>query len=138
VSSKFEVQTALFSALTSSSTLMSAINNNIYDHMPDNSGYPYVALAACSTLPANRHGRKGWRHLFTFEVATQPGTLGSYTREAIAGEIDKVLNLKTFNLTTTAYNLVKGQLVSDNDYEDNDIWGKNITYDFTVHDSTDL
>jgi hypothetical protein len=138
MSAKLEVQNAVFSALTSYSTFTVATQGRLFDHVTDNSDYPYTCLAATNTLPANRHGRKGWNHLFTFTINTQPGVLGSYTREKIFGAMDDVLNLKTFPLSTTAYNLVKVVLVSKNDFEDNDIWGSNVTYSFIVHDSREV
>ena len=136
-SSKFLVQSAVMLALTSSTAFMASISNRLSDSPPDNQTYPYACIEYCTTLPANRHQRKGWKDLLTFGIVTQPGRLGTYQLENIFANMDQVINLKKYALTGS-YTMVKAQLVSKNDYKKNDIVGSNVTYDLTVHDSTDI
>jgi len=136
-STKFLVQAAVMSALTSSTAFMASVGSRVYDTPPDNLVYPYACIESCTTIPANRHQRKGWKHLFTFGVYTQPGLAGSYPMESIYKEMDAVINLKKYALTSS-YTMITAQLISKNDFKQNDIVGSNITYDLTVFDSTNV
>lgn len=136
-SAKFLIQSAIMSALTSSTAFMALVGSRVYDSPPDNLIYPYACIENCTTLPANRHQRKGWKHLFTFGVYTQPGLSGGYPTEVIYKEMDEVINLKKYALTGS-YTMITAQLVSKNDFKKNDIVGSNITYNLTVFDSSNV
>jgi len=135
-SAKFEAQTAIFSALTSSSAFMT-VAGSLYDTPPDNKTYPYVCLETSNETPFNRHNRKGWNVYMTFGIYTKPGLLGSYPTEQIKAAMDIALNLKRFSLTGTLI-MVICKFFSCNDFKNQDIQGANVTYHVIVHDNANI
>jgi hypothetical protein len=125
---EFEAQTALFSALTSSSTFMTAVSNKLFDTPPDDKPYPYVCLSNTNDEPFNRHGKKGLNVYFTFEIYTQVDGLGSYTAKNIKGIMDDVLNMQVFNLETSSFKMDICKFVSKDTFKNKDITGMSVIY----------
>lgn len=61
------VQTALYSTLTTDSTLM-ALVSGVYDSVPEPAVYPFVVIGEAIEMPANEHGSFGSRVSCTIHV----------------------------------------------------------------------
>jgi len=133
---EFEAQTALFSALTSSATFMTAVSNKIFDTPPDNKAYPYVCLESTNNDPFNRHGKKGLNVYFTFEIYTNVGELGSYTAKNIKGIMDDVLNMKKFNLETASFKMDICKFANSDTFKNKDINGMSVIYMTILRNTT--
>lgn len=125
---EFEVQTAIFTALTSSSSFMTAVSNKLFDTPPDNKSYTYVCLESTNSVPFNRHGKKGLIVYFTFEIYTQVNGLGSYIVKNIKGIMDDILNMKKFSLQTSSFRMDICKFVSSDTFKNKDINGMSVIY----------
>lgn len=133
---EFEVQTAIFSAMTSSSTLTNSVSNRIYGEMPANKEYPYIVLNDMVTLPHNRHGRLGYQINICFFIYTKPGLLGDYEATNISSYMNSILNMKKLALESSALTMVVCKLDRDSIFRKDDIIGIEKRLDVIVHDST--
>lgn len=125
---EFEAQTALFSALTSSSDFMTAVSNKVFDTPPDNKPCPFVCLESTNSEPFNRHGKKGLNVYFTFEIYTQVDGLGSYTAKNIKGIMDDVLNMQIFDLETSNFKMDICKFMDSDTIKNKDINGMSVIY----------
>lgn len=134
MSVEFEIQTAIFTALTSSSSMTNAVNNAIYGEPPANKIYPYVCLNDIITLPHNRHGKLGYQSNISFFIYTQNGMLGDYEALNISGIMNSILNLKRLSLESSNLKMVVCKLDRDQIFRKDDIVGIEKRYDIIVHD----
>lgn len=130
----FEVQTALFNALTSSAAL-TAVCNKIIDKPGDNENYPYICLEETNDIPANRHGYLGFDIFFSFGIYTQPGQLGMYPSKQIRGIMDSIINMKKFDLETDSNKMRVCKFFSGDEFQNNDVYGQIVTYEVIAHET---
>lgn len=130
----FEVQTALVSALTSSSSFTNSINSRLYDNPSDNLDYPYVVIGDCIEIPFGSHQRVGRELNMNFTVYTRPYELGSYQAKNIRGIMDSVLNMKRFQMeSTNTYEMVICKLDSYDQAKNKDIISIDCRYNIIVN-----
>lgn len=127
----FEAQTAIFKALTSSSSFTST-GAALYDTPPDNSAYPYVCVDNTNVRKMNRHSKKGWGIYLTLGIYTNPGLLGSYQMENIYSAIDDVVNLNRFDLESSDLYMTKITEVGNSSIRNSEIYTKALTYDIII------
>lgn len=133
---QFEAQTALFSALTSSTDFMTAVSNKLFDSPPDNKQYPYVCLSSSNDDPFNRHGKKGLYAFFTFEIYTKVDGLGSYSAKNIKRIMDDVLNMQKFDLETSTFKMDICRFISSDTFKNKDIDGMSVIYQTILRDTS--
>jgi hypothetical protein len=88
-----EAQKAVFSVLSADATLVNLLGaNKVFDHVPDNTPYPYVVLQVLPWTDRGNHTYEGWACEFQLTVwyrATGRGNLGVQT---IQKRIDELLH----------------------------------------------
>ena len=105
MSASWEAQVALYNALIADSTLMNLISSRIYDEPPTDLDYPYVVLGGMTEVAENRHNALGYSVTATFTIYTKPFGLGSYQAKNILTNMNRILNMKSFSLTS--YTMLK-------------------------------
>lgn len=95
-----ELQKSLFSILSNDSALTTLLGaNKIYDHVPDNSPYPYVKL---NVKPMNDRANEDWDGVqieATVKVWYQATGLGDLKVQQIQKRIDELLNSGSISIT---------------------------------------
>jgi len=108
----WEVQKAIYTALTANTNLMTLVSNRIYDEPPTNETYPYLVIGDAQEIDQNRLAYKGYEIQSTIVIYTKPAGLGFYTAKKIGEEVSNSLNCKKLHLT--GYTMVICKL--DNSY----------------------
>lgn len=98
--SLWEVQKAIVSTLTGSTTVTSLIGSAIYDEPPTNVQYPYVVVMDGEELPNDNHNRLGFEATCTLFIYTKSSGLGWYQAVKILDAFNEVLNRKRLELDT--------------------------------------
>jgi hypothetical protein len=122
VSASWEVQVALYNALNGDSTFMNLISSRIYDEPPTDLEYPYVVIGNMTETPDNRHSALGYSITATFTIYTKPYGLGSYQCKNILSNMNRILNMKSFTLTS--YTMLKCYMENAMHNRETDINGK--------------
>jgi hypothetical protein len=94
MSAMFTVQKAVFNAMSSSSSLMSSINNKLYDYAPTNTEYPYITIGMMTETPNNRLNKYGYIVDLELSIYTKTGLAGTKQAKEILEKVNDVLNLK--------------------------------------------
>lgn len=100
MSATWEVQKALYDALSGNSTFMNLIGSKLYDEPPTDTDYPYVCISNATEISDNRLDKLGFEDTLTFSIYTKPSGLGFYTAKKILESMNSVLNVKRFSLTS--------------------------------------
>lgn len=129
-----DTQNAIFSALTSSASFMTAVSNNIFDTPQDNQAYPYVCLENMQDTPSNYHDHVGKNIYMTFAIYTQQAD--TYQAKSIRDIMDSVLNMKNFDLASSNLHMSICKNFSCDDFKSKDILGFNPVYHIIVHNKT--
>jgi hypothetical protein len=99
MSMEFECQKSVYTAMMANTTLTNLVSSRIYDEPPENLIYPYILIGGGGSIPHLRHEYDGIEDNFLITIFTQPGTLGFYPANEIAGEIKSSLHLKKLNIS---------------------------------------
>lgn len=118
MSALWEVQKAIYTALSSDSTFMNKIGSRLYDEPPTNETFPYVTIGRMSETRNNKLLSKGFEIYSRIDIYTKSGRLGFKPAKEIQVEIDRILNLKRFNLDS--FNMVQCYLESSDTERDED------------------
>lgn len=114
----WEVQKAIYTALSTDSTFMTKIGSRLYDEPPTNETFPYVTIGNMFETRNNKLLSKGFEIRARIDIYTKSGRLGYKPAKEIQVDIDRVLNLKRFNLDS--YNMVQCFLESSDTERDED------------------
>jgi hypothetical protein len=118
MSAMWECQTALYNALFTDSTFMTKIGSRLYDEPPTNQAFPYVTLGNMIETRNNKLLSKGFEVSARIDIYTKSGRLGYKPAKEIQVEVDRILNLKRFNLS--GYNMVQCYLEATSTERDED------------------
>jgi len=117
MSAQWEVQKALYTALSTDSVFMTKVGNRLYDEPPTNETYPYVTIGQMIESKYNRLDNKGYEINATIVIYTKAGRLGYKPAKEIMVEMNRVLNQKRF--TMTGFNMIQCYFDSaDNDRDE--------------------
>jgi hypothetical protein len=105
MSAQWEVQKALYLALSSDNTFMTKIGSRLYDEPPTNETYPYVKIGYMTESKYNRLDNKGFEISATINIYTKSGRLGFKPAKEILVEMNRILNQKRFSLT--GFNMIQ-------------------------------
>lgn len=105
MSAQWEVQKALYTALSSDSAFMNKIGSRFYDEPPTNETFPYVTIGYMIENKYNRMNNEGYEISARFDIYTKSGRLGYKPAKEILVEMNRILNLKRFNLT--GFNMIQ-------------------------------
>jgi hypothetical protein len=105
MSAQWEVQKALYTALSGDSAFMTKIGSRLYDEPPTNETFPYVTLGYMIENKYNRFNNEGYEVSARLDIYTKSGRLGYKPAKEILVEMNRILNLKRFNLT--GYNMIQ-------------------------------
>lgn len=118
MSAMWEVQKALYLALSTDSTFMTKIGSRLYDEPPTNETFPYVTLGNMFENRYNKLDSKGFDISARIDIYTKSGKLGYKPAKEIMVDVDRILNLKRFNLT--GYNMIQCFLETSSTERDED------------------
>lgn len=118
MSAQWEVQKALYTALSTDSAFMNKIGSRLYDEAPTNSTFPYVSLGYMIENKYNRLLSKGFQISATIDIYTKSGRLGYKPAKEILVEMNRVLNQKRFPVT--GYNMIQCYFEASNTERDED------------------
>lgn len=113
MSAQWEVQKALYTALSTDSAFMTKIGSRLFDEPQTNETYPYVQIGYMNEQRWNRLTNKGFEITATINIYTKAGRLGFKPAKEILVEMNRVLNQKVFAMT--GYKMVQCYF----DYSDN-------------------
>ena len=105
MSAQWEVQKAIYTALSTDSAFMTKIGSRLYDEAPTNESFPYVTLGNMTEIKYNRLTNKGFEVSARIDIYTKSGRLGYKPAKEILVEINRVLNQKRFNMT--GFNMIQ-------------------------------
>lgn len=105
MSAQWEVQKALYTALSGDSAFMTKIGSRLYDEPPTNETFPYVTIGYMIENKYNRFNNEGYEVSARLDIYTKSGRLGYKPAKEILVEMNRILNLKRFNLT--GYNMIQ-------------------------------
>lgn len=118
MSAQWEVQKALYTALSTDSAFMTKIGSRLYDEAPTNETYPYVQLGYMIENRYNRLLSKGYDITATIDIYTKSGRLGYKPAKEILIELNRVLNQKRF--TVSGFNMIQCYFDVSDTERDND------------------
>lgn len=105
MSAQWEVQKAIYTALSSDSAFMTKIGSRFYDEAPTNESFPYVTLGNMNEIKYNRLTNKGFEISARIDIYTKSGRLGYKPAKEILVEMNRILNQKRFNMT--GFNMIQ-------------------------------
>lgn len=94
------IQQALYAALTADTMLMSLITG-VYDYVPEDVVFPYVAIGEATEIPDNRHGGFGRQTTVTLHVWTRHR--GHSKGLAIGSRVTALLDHQPLAITGAAW-----------------------------------
>ena len=118
MSAMWECQKAIYTALSSDSSFMTKIGSRLYDEPPTNETFPYVTIGQMLETRYNKLDSKGFEVYARIDIYTKSGKMGYKPSKEIQVDVDRLLNLKRFNLT--GYNMVQCFLDSTDTERDED------------------
>lgn len=127
----WSVQKSLYTALSSNSTFMAKINNNLYDEPPTNEEYPYVTIGNMTESNQNRLNKNGFFVTLEMTIYTKNGRGGFKLAKEILELANNVLNLKTFSMDN--YTMVQCYYRYSNTERDADKHIISASYDVICH-----
>jgi hypothetical protein len=105
VSAQWEVQKAIYTALSTDNTFMTKIGSRLYDEPPTNESFPYVTIGQMVENKYNRFNSKGFEVIARIDIYTKSGRLGFKPAKEILIEMNRILNQKI--LTLTGYTMIQ-------------------------------
>ena len=95
----WEVQKAIYTALSGDSTFMALVFNRLYDEPDTNEEYPYVIIGNCVENKRNILNGIGYEVYMDIRIYTKPFGLGYYEAKTILNRMNTILNFKKFSMT---------------------------------------
>lgn len=105
MSAQWEVQKAIYTALSTDTAFMTKVGSRLYDEPPTNETFPYCVIGNMIEIRYNRINNIGFQISARIDVYSKSGRLGYKPAKEILVEIDRVLNHKIFSLT--GYNMIQ-------------------------------
>ena len=118
MSAQWEVQKAIYTALSTDTAFMTKIGSRLYDEAPTNEAFPYVTLGNMTEIKYNRLVNKGYEISARIDIYTKTGRLGYKPAKEILVEMNRVLNQKRFSMT--GYNMIQIYFESSDTERDGD------------------
>jgi hypothetical protein len=131
MSAMWAVQKSLYTALSSSSTFMTKIGNNLWDEPPTNEQYPYVTIGSMTEANLNRLNKSGFFVTLEMRIFTKNGRGGFKLAKEILEIANDTINLKRFTLDNFTMVQVYYRYSSTERDEDKHIINAN--YDILCH-----
>jgi len=100
MTSTWETQKSLYTALSGDTAFMTKIGSRLYDEPPTDESYPYVVLGNMIESRWNKISSIGYQVTAVISIYTKSGRLGYKTSKEILQEMNRVLNRKKFNMAT--------------------------------------
>lgn len=110
MSAQWEVQKAIYTALSTDTAFMTKIGSRLYDEPPTNESFPYVTIGSMIENRSNKLKEKGFEIFARIDIYTKSGRLGYKPAKEILVEMNRVLNQKRLSLT--GFNMI--QIFFDN------------------------
>lgn len=134
MSASWEVQKVLVAQLKADSTFMNLISNRIYDEPNTNEQYPYVIVGDTIETSDNDLSHNGYDTSMNFMIKTKPAGLGFYQAKQILEEMNRILNMKIFDMTGFTMIICRfDNMITD---RDNDIRTLSVRYQVLTDTST--
>lgn len=102
---QFELQTAIYSALSGDSNLTSTLGASVFDEVPDQSSYPFVALGEETVVEYDTKDLDGASHTINIHVWSQ--YKGAKETKQIMDRIHTLLH--DSSLSVSGFNLIRMQ-----------------------------
>lgn len=102
---QFELQTAIYSALSGDSNLTSTLGASVFDEVPDQSSYPFVALGEETVVEYDTKDLDGASHTINIHVWSQ--YKGAKQTKQIMDRIHTLLH--DSSLSVSGFNLIRMQ-----------------------------
>ena len=102
---QFELQTAIYSALSGDSNLTSTLGASVFDEVPDQSSYPFVALGEETVVEYDTKDLDGASHTIIIHVLSQ--YKGAKETKQIMDRIHTLLH--DSSLSVSGFNLIRMQ-----------------------------
>ena len=102
---QFELQTAIYSALSVDSNLTSTLGASVFDEVPDQSSYPFVALGEETVVEYDTKDLDGASHTINIHVWSQ--YKGAKETKQIMDRIHTLLH--DSSLSVSGFNLIRMQ-----------------------------
>lgn len=100
------LQAGIYTRLTGYSALTTALGGaRIYDHVPQNSAFPYVMIGDDTAIEADTKSHEGWEVTLTLH-AWDYAAAGGKSVKAILGHLYDALHRKEANVTVIGFQLV--------------------------------
>lgn len=95
-----EVQKAVFATLNSDATLTSLLGSNkVFDHVPDNTSYPYVSIFIFPFEDRGSYNTEGLTLVFQVSTWVRGNTRGNLSVQTIQKRIDELLHKANLSIT---------------------------------------
>lgn len=127
----WSVQKGLYTALSSNSTFMAKIGNNLYDEPPTNEQYPYVTIGSMTESNLNRLNKSGFTVTLELRIFTKNGRGGFKLAKEILEITNNVINLQKFTIDN--FTMVQVYYRYSNTERDGDKHILNANYDIICH-----
>ena len=102
---QFELQTAIYSALSGDSNLTSTLGASVFDEVPDQSSYPFVALVEETVVEYDTKDLDGASHTINIHVWSK--YKGAKQTKQIMDRIHTLLH--DSSLSVSGFNLIRMQ-----------------------------
>jgi|TARA_R100000084_G_C4652569_1_gene150756 hypothetical protein len=102
---QFELQTAVYSALSGDSNLTSTLGASVFDEVPDQSSFPFVALGEETVVPYDTFDLDGASHTLNIHIWSQ--YKGAKQTKQIMDRIHTLLH--DSSLSVSGFNLIRMQ-----------------------------
>ena len=102
---QFELQTAIYTALSGDSNLTSTLGASVFDEVPDQSSYPFVALGEETVVEYDTKDLDGASHTINIHVWSQ--YKGAKETKQIMDRIHTLLH--DSSLSVSGFNLIRMQ-----------------------------
>ena len=99
----------------------------VYDHVPQNSSYPYVVIGADTLLDDSTKDSPRWNATLTVHAWDRPKA-GRKSVKTIIGQIYDALNRQEGNVSLTGFSLISLLHEFDETYQESGVEGSNDHY----------
>lgn len=115
-----EAQIAIYSTLNGDSTLNALLGSNkIFDHVPDNTDYPYLTLHIFPLVPRDNYTKDGVEIEFQITAWVRGPGRGSKDLQAIQKRVDELLHKASLSISGWAMVNCRRSLVEEQTLDDN-------------------
>ena len=123
-----EVSDALGTALTGDATLMALVTDRVYDHIPENTAFPYVEIGDAFESQTDTFGTGVWDVLLTIHIWSR--AKGFFEAWNIADRISVVLDRAALTLASLTH--ISTQRETASTFRDQDGVSRQIVQQFRV------